>query len=118
MDRGTWRTWSTSAPRQADSRGRVAASTTSPNSVVAFTDALRQEMLHHQVRVSVIEPGTVDTELTSHLRDGIRQAAQAQTATIEAMRPDDIADTISFIVTRDRRVAINEILVRASAQTW
>src|SRR4051812_7672007 len=110
MDRGTWRTWSTSAPRQADSRGRGSSVyNLTKFGVVAFSDALRHEMLHHQVRVSVIEPGTVDTELTSHLRDGIRQAAQAQTATIEAMRPDDIADAISFIVTRDRRVAINEI---------
>ena len=86
--------------------------------VVAFSEALRQEMLLKRVRVSVVEPGTVDTELTSHLREEIRQAAEMQTAAIEPMKPEDIADTISFIITRNRRVAINEILVRASAQTW
>ncbi len=86
--------------------------------VVAFSDALRQEVLHQGVRVSVVEPGTVETELTSHLRTEIREAAEAQTAAIEPMRAADIADTISFIVTRDRRVAINEVLVRAGAQTW
>jgi NADP-dependent 3-hydroxy acid dehydrogenase YdfG len=75
-------------------------------------------MLHQHVRVSVVEPGTVDTELTSHLAADIRDAAELQMAAIEPMRPEDIADTISFIVTRDRRVAINEVLVRASAQTW
>ena len=72
----------------------------------------------HRVRVSVIEPGTVDTELVTHLRDGIREAAQSQTAAIEPLRPADIADSVAYIVTRDRRVAVNEMLVRAGDQTW
>jgi NADP-dependent 3-hydroxy acid dehydrogenase YdfG len=84
----------------------------------AFSEALRQEMLSHRVRVSVIEPGTVDTELTTHLREDIRQAAQSQTASIEPLRPDDIADAVAYIVTRDRRVAVNEVLIRAGEQTW
>ena len=37
---------------------------------------------------------------------------------MELLRPDDIAEAISYIVTRDRRVAVNEILVRAGEQTW
>jgi NADP-dependent 3-hydroxy acid dehydrogenase YdfG len=68
--------------------------------------------------VSVVEPGTVDTELTKYLRTGIREAAQNQVSTIEALRPEDIADAVAYIVTRDRRVAVNEMLVRASEQTW
>jgi NADP-dependent 3-hydroxy acid dehydrogenase YdfG len=86
--------------------------------VVAFSDALRQELLAQRVRVSVIEPGTVDTELASHLRDDIRQAAASQVESVEPLRPEDIADTVAFIVSRDRRVAVNEVLVRASEQTW
>jgi NADP-dependent 3-hydroxy acid dehydrogenase YdfG len=86
--------------------------------LIAFSEALRQEMLGHRVRVSVIEPGTVDTELVTHLRDGIREAAQSQTAAIEPLRPADIADSVAYIVTRDRRVAVNEMLVRAGDQTW
>jgi NADP-dependent 3-hydroxy acid dehydrogenase YdfG len=86
--------------------------------MIAFAEALRQELLGQRVRVSVVEPGTVDTELASHLRDGIRQAAEQQTASIEKLRPDDIADAVAYIVTRDRRVAVNEILVRAGEQTW
>ena len=66
----------------------------------------------------MVEPGTVDTELGTHLRDDIRQAAQRQTASIEPLRPDDIADAVAYIVTRDRRVAVNEVLVRAADQTW
>jgi NADP-dependent 3-hydroxy acid dehydrogenase YdfG len=34
------------------------------------------------------------------------------------LRPEDIAEAVSYIVTRDRRVSVNEILVRASEQTW
>jgi len=83
-----------------------------------FSEALRQEMLSRRVRVSLVEPGTVDTELITHVREDIRQAAQSQTASIEPLRPDDIADTVAYIVTRDRRVAVNEILVRAAEQTW
>jgi len=86
--------------------------------VAAFCEALRQEMLTRRVRVSVIEPGTVDTELITHLREDIRQAASSQTAAIEPLRPDDIADTVAYIVTRNRRVAVNEVLVRAAEQTW
>jgi len=83
-----------------------------------FSEALRQEMLGQRVRVSIVEPGTVDTELTSHLRPEIREAAQRQTKSIEPLRPADIADAVAYIVTRDRRVAVNEMLVRASDQTW
>jgi len=68
--------------------------------------------------VSVVEPGTVDTELVSHVRGDIRQAAQRQVDSIEPLRPDDIADAVLYIVTRDRRVAVNEVLVRAAEQSW
>jgi NADP-dependent 3-hydroxy acid dehydrogenase YdfG len=86
--------------------------------VNGFTEALRQEVMQKRVRVSVVEPGTVNTELSSHLRDGVRQAVQTQTEDMELLRPEDVADTVSYIVTRDRRVAVNEILIRASEQTW
>jgi len=86
--------------------------------ISGFSEALRQEMLGHRVRVSVVEPGTVQTELVSHVREGIRQAARQQAESIVAMQPEDIADAVAYIVTRDRRVAVNELLVRASEQTW
>lgn len=86
--------------------------------VNAFSEALRQEVSGRRVRVSVIEPGTVDTELASHIRDGVRESVQRQTVGIEMLLPEDIADAIRYVVTRHRRVAVNEILVRASEQTW
>jgi NADP-dependent 3-hydroxy acid dehydrogenase YdfG len=48
----------------------------------------------------------------------IRRAAQDQIESIEPLRPEDIADAVAYIVTRDRRVAVNEVLVRAGEQTW
>jgi NADP-dependent 3-hydroxy acid dehydrogenase YdfG len=109
-------TISSTAGRVARPGGTVYALT--KFGVNAFSEALRQEMLGHRVRVSVVEPGTVDTELSSHLRPEIREAAEAQVSSIEPLRPDDIADTVAYIVTRDRRVAVNEMLVRSGEQTW
>jgi NADP-dependent 3-hydroxy acid dehydrogenase YdfG len=83
-----------------------------------FTESLRQELLSEHVRVSVVSPGTVNTELLSHVSDATRDAARRPAGRIEALRPEDIADAIGYIVTRERRVAVNEMLVRASDQTW
>jgi NADP-dependent 3-hydroxy acid dehydrogenase YdfG len=51
------------------------------------------------------------------VRDGLREAVERQTRSIERLRPDDIADAVTYIVTRDRRMSVNEVLVRASEQT-
>jgi NADP-dependent 3-hydroxy acid dehydrogenase YdfG len=83
-----------------------------------FTESLRQELLGEHVRVSVVEPGTVDTEQVNHLGDATRDAARKQVSGIESLRASDIADAIAYIVTRERRVAVNEMLVRAGDQTW
>jgi NADP-dependent 3-hydroxy acid dehydrogenase YdfG len=83
-----------------------------------FTEALRQELLVERVRVSVVEPGTVSTELTNHLGEAIREAVREQINGIEPLRPDDVADAIAYIVTRERHVAVNQMLVRAGEQTW
>ena len=84
--------------------------------VVAFTESLRQELAGRHVRVSVIEPGVVATELQSHLRQEIREQAMRRFASVEPLQAEDIADVIDFIVTRPRRMAINEVLVRPSEQ--
>lgn len=86
--------------------------------VVAFSESLRQELQPRRVRVSVVEPGGVDTELASHTREELREEVEAQVGAIERMVPEDIARTICFIVTSPRRVAVNEIMVRAADQTW
>ena len=72
-----------------------------------WSEALRQE-LHPDVRVMVIEPGAVATELTDHIPDpGAKQAAQPMYEQM-AITAEDIAEIIAFAVTRRRRVTINE----------
>jgi NADP-dependent 3-hydroxy acid dehydrogenase YdfG len=86
--------------------------------IAAFAESLRQELIAKRVRVGVVEPGTVHTELVTHLREDIRRAAEDQVDSIEALAPTDIADAVAYIVTRPRRVAVNELLIRAAQQTW
>ena len=83
-----------------------------------FTEALRQELLRERVRVSVVEPGTAPTELADHLDDDIRVTALGQISGLEPLHPDDVADAVAYIVLRDRRVAVNDITIRAVDQTW
>jgi NADP-dependent 3-hydroxy acid dehydrogenase YdfG len=86
--------------------------------VNAFSEGIRQEVLGQRVRVGVVGPGTVDTEIFSNLAEPSRQAFEKQTAGMVKLRPEDIADAVLFMVTRDRRVAVNHMLVRAAEQTW
>jgi NADP-dependent 3-hydroxy acid dehydrogenase YdfG len=84
--------------------------------VTAFSEALRQELAARHVRVSSVEPGAVATELTNHIRDGVREHNQAWYASMETLEPQDIADPVAYIVTRPRHVAVNEMLVRPTEQ--
>ncbi|MDT5081271.1 MAG: hypothetical protein QOJ80_5908 [Mycobacterium sp.] len=86
--------------------------------VGAFSEGLRQEVLGKRVRVSLVEPGTVQTEITDNLPQADRETLDRRTEGMVKLKPVDIADAVMFVVTRDRRVAVNEILVRAAEQTW
>jgi NADP-dependent 3-hydroxy acid dehydrogenase YdfG len=84
--------------------------------VGAFSESLRQEVTGRHVRVSLIEPGAVETELRDHLRPEIRAAQDKRFAGVQMLRPEDIADAVDYIVRRPRYVAINEVLIRPTAQ--
>jgi NADP-dependent 3-hydroxy acid dehydrogenase YdfG len=86
--------------------------------VGAFSEALRQEVTGRHVRVSLVEPGAVDTELASHNRPEILEGMNRRFGTIERLADTDIADAISYIVTRPRHVAVNEMLIRPTEQEW
>jgi NADP-dependent 3-hydroxy acid dehydrogenase YdfG len=85
--------------------------------VGAFSESLRQEVTGRHVRVSLVEPGAVSTELSSHNRPEIREVIAQTFADTERLEASDIADAIAYIVTRPRRVAVNEILIRPTEQT-
>lgn len=84
--------------------------------VTGFSEALRQEVTGRHVRVSVIEPGAVDTELRTHNRPEIQEQMRARFESIDRLQADDIAEAIGFVVTRPRHVAINELLIRPTEQ--
>jgi NADP-dependent 3-hydroxy acid dehydrogenase YdfG len=84
--------------------------------VGAFSEALRQEVTQKHVRVSLVEPGATDTELREHNRPEVMEAIMARFKGVERLQAEDIADTVLYIVTRPRHVAINELLVRPTEQ--
>ena len=84
--------------------------------VNAFTEALRQEVTASHVRISVVEPGAVATELASHVREEVRDRMMRGLSDIERLEAEDIADAIAYVVTRARRIAVNEILIRPTEQ--
>ncbi len=84
----------------------------------AFSEGIRQELIGQRVRVGVVGPGTVDTEIFTHLSETSREAFDRQTGGMVKLRSEDIADAVLYMVTRDRRVAVNHMLVRAAEQTW
>ena len=101
--------------------GRVARSgagvyNLTKHGVGAFSESLRQEVTGRHVRVSLVEPGAVATELTDHIRSGIREDVQARFGDIESLAAADIADAIAYIVSRPRHIAINELLIRPTEQ--
>ncbi|HEY0391605.1 MAG TPA: SDR family NAD(P)-dependent oxidoreductase [Solirubrobacterales bacterium] len=85
--------------------------------VGAFSESFRQEFARRRVRSIVIEPGAVDTELTDHIREGIKEQTRERFADIQTLDAADIADAISYAVTRPWHVCLNEVLIRPTEQT-
>ncbi|HEY5943173.1 MAG TPA: SDR family NAD(P)-dependent oxidoreductase [Solirubrobacterales bacterium] len=84
--------------------------------VGAFSEALRQEVTRRHVRVSLVEPGAVATELQEHNRPEVREQIEKRFEDMDILQAEDIADAIAYVVTRPRHVAVNEVLVRPTEQ--
>ena len=82
--------------------------------VGAFSESLRQEVTKRYLRVCLVEPGATATELASHNRPEVLQSISNQFG--QRMQAEDIADAITYVVTRPRQVAINEVLIRPTEQ--
>lgn len=81
--------------------------------VNGFSEALRREVNGHGIRVTLIEPGVVATELTDHIpHRPTKERYESNIARMEMLQSDDIADAIRYVVTRPKRVSINEVLIR------
>jgi NADP-dependent 3-hydroxy acid dehydrogenase YdfG len=86
--------------------------------VGAFSESLRQEGVPHGIRVTLIEPGAVATELADHNRDVIRDGMRKRFEGVTPLEAQDIADAIVYALAAPERVSVNEMLVRPSTQPF
>ncbi len=84
--------------------------------VTGFSEAIRQEVTKRHVRVSVLEPGAVETELVSHNRPEIQERHRVRFAGTQKIGAADIAETIAFVVTRPWYMSVNEVVIRPTEQ--
>jgi NADP-dependent 3-hydroxy acid dehydrogenase YdfG len=84
--------------------------------VGAFSEALRQEAIALGVRVTVVEPGAVATELPGHNRPEVRRQMAKRFAGVTPLAAEEIADAILYAIGQPPNVSVNELLIRPSAQ--
>ena len=96
-----------------DSSGVYAGS---KHAVGAISEGLRQELLEDNIRVTVVEPGAVATELTDHITDEDARESLSGLLSLERLQAEDIANAIVYAVTQPDRVSVNEILIRPTQQ--
>jgi NADP-dependent 3-hydroxy acid dehydrogenase YdfG len=86
--------------------------------VNAFSEGLRQEVTEGGIRVTVIEPGFVDTELQGHNRGEVLETIEGMREQIgDVLRAQDIANGILYAVSQPPHVSVNEVLIRPTRQT-
>ena len=90
---------------------------TSKFAVRGFTYALREDLLGRPIRITTVDPGLVETDFSLVRFRGDEEKARAVYAGVEAMTPPDIADCILFALTRPLHVNVDELVVKALAQS-
>lgn len=90
--------------------------------VNALNKAMRIDLIKHNIRVSAIHPGAVETEFSEVRFKGDKEKAKNVYKGFKALQPEDIADIIYFVVTRPYHVSIEDLIVyptaQASATIW
>lgn len=85
--------------------------------ITGFVEALRQEVTTQGVRVVVVEPGFVSTELTSHITDpAIQTMAKEMAESMRTLQPEDIANAVVYALSQPDHVAVNQLLIRPTDQ--
>ncbi len=103
------------AGRQAYEKGSLYV--TSKFAVRGFTYALREDLLGRPIHVCTVDPGLVQTDFSLVRFRGDEETARKVYEGVEAMQPQDIADCIVFVVTRPSHVNVDELVVKALAQS-
>jgi NADP-dependent 3-hydroxy acid dehydrogenase YdfG len=84
--------------------------------VGAFSESLRQEGVALGVRVTLVEPGAVATELAGHNRPEVLEQIRQRFGDIERLTAEDIAGAVLYAIGQPPHVSVNEVLVRPSGQ--
>ena len=84
--------------------------------VGAISEALRMELQGDNIRLTVIEPGAVETELQSHITDKEAKEGLSGLLSLDILQAEDIANAIAYAVTQPDRVSVNEMLIRPTKQ--
>jgi NADP-dependent 3-hydroxy acid dehydrogenase YdfG len=85
--------------------------------VNAFSESLRQEVTARGVRISLVEPGAVATELSDHItQPEARRASKESAQSMRTLLSEDIARAVLYVVGQPSHVAVNEVLVRPTDQ--
>ncbi|HSL01307.1 MAG TPA: SDR family NAD(P)-dependent oxidoreductase [Rubrobacteraceae bacterium] len=84
--------------------------------VNAISEGLRQELIEDNIRVTIVEPGAVATELPDHITDEDARESLSGLMKLERLQAEDIANAVVYAVTQPERVSVNEILIRPTQQ--
>ncbi len=84
--------------------------------VKTFSDGLRIDLMASDIKVTTIQPGLVETPFSEVRFHGDKARAAAVYAGIEALRPEDIADVIDFVLSRPKRVVLTDVVIMANQQ--
>jgi 3-hydroxy acid dehydrogenase/malonic semialdehyde reductase len=103
------------AGRQAYAKGALYV--TSKFAVRGFTYALREDLLGRPIRITTVDPGVVESDFSRVRFRGDEEAARSVYEGVEAMSPADIAECVLFAVTRPAHVNVDELVVKATAQS-
>jgi 3-hydroxy acid dehydrogenase / malonic semialdehyde reductase len=103
------------AGRQAYEQGSIYV--TSKFAVRGFTYALREDLLGRPIRLTTVDPGLVETDFSLIRFRGDEERARAVYEGVEAMTPADIAECVLFALTRPPHVNVDELVVKALAQS-
>jgi 3-hydroxy acid dehydrogenase / malonic semialdehyde reductase len=103
------------AGRQAYPNGSLYV--TSKFAVRGFTYALREDLLGRPIRITTVDPGLVETDFSLVRFRGDADTAKSVYENVDAMQPDDIAECIVFALTRPPHVNVDELVVKALAQS-
>jgi NADP-dependent 3-hydroxy acid dehydrogenase YdfG len=103
------------AGRQAYEKGSLYV--TSKFAVRGFTYALREDLLGRPIHICTVDPGLVQTDFSLVRFRGDEDTARKVYQGVEAMQPEDIAECVVWVVTRPQRVNVDELVVKALAQS-